>query len=99
LICEKQERWEQAVKALQRMAQLRPEAEDWKGIFLRVKQAVEAAGGTLNVQKAPPTEEEAQPPSTSDDAAEEGAPSPPATTVTPEPSGPAAETAPAPPEG
>jgi len=99
LICEKQERWEQSVKALQRMAQLRPEAEDWKGIFLRVKQAVEAAGGTLNVQKAPSTEEGAKPPTTSDGAAEEGAPSPAATSATPEPSEPAADTAPAQPEG
>jgi tetratricopeptide (TPR) repeat protein len=57
LICEKQRRWEQSVKALQRMAQLRPEAQDWKGIFLRVKQAVEAEGGTLNVVKEAPAEE------------------------------------------
>jgi tetratricopeptide (TPR) repeat protein len=54
LICEKQHRWEQSVKALQRMAQLRPEAQDWKGIFFRVKQAVEAEGGTLNVVKQAP---------------------------------------------
>jgi tetratricopeptide (TPR) repeat protein len=55
LICEKQERWEQSVKALQRMVQLRPDSPDARGIFLRVKQAVEAAGGTLSVvKKAPP---------------------------------------------
>jgi tetratricopeptide (TPR) repeat protein len=56
LICEKQQRWEQSVKALQRMAQLRPEAQDWKGIFLRIKQAVEAEGGTLSVQQPPPAD-------------------------------------------
>jgi tetratricopeptide (TPR) repeat protein len=59
LICEKQERWDQSVKALQRMAQLRPAADDWKGILIRVKQAVEATGGTLSVTKAPPAEEAA----------------------------------------
>jgi tetratricopeptide (TPR) repeat protein len=61
LICEKQERWEQSVSALQRMAQLRPDAEDWKGIFLRVKQAVEAAGGTLNVVRQPAAGSEGAP--------------------------------------
>ena len=57
LICEKQQRWEQSVKALQRMAQLRPEAQDWKGIFIRVKEAVEAEGGTLSVLREPPAQE------------------------------------------
>ncbi len=92
LICEKQERWEQSVKALQRMAQLRPEAEDWKGIFLRVKQAVEAAGGTLSVQQAPPVEEGAAASPAGDDAAKEGSPSPPSNPATPK----ASETAPVP---
>lgn len=74
LICEKQERWEQSVSALQRMAQLRPDAEDWKGIFLRVKQAVEAAGGTLNVVRQPAAGSESAPA-----AAPDGEPVPPAT--------------------
>jgi tetratricopeptide (TPR) repeat protein len=72
LICEKQERWEQSVSALQRMAQLRPDAEDWKGIFLRVKQAVEAAGGSLNVVKQPAAGSEGAPA-----AAPDGEPIPP----------------------
>ncbi|MBL9164396.1 MAG: tetratricopeptide repeat protein [Planctomycetaceae bacterium] len=93
LICEKQQRWEQAVMALQRMAQLRPEAQDWKGIFLRVRQAVEAAGGTINVQKQPAAGEDAEPePPTGPDAASTASPS--ATEAAP-PSAAATETPPA----
>lgn len=54
LICEKQERWEQAVMAIQRMAQLQPQARDWPEILTRIKKSVEAAGGSLSVVREKP---------------------------------------------
>jgi len=44
LICERQQRWEEAVAALKQMARLRPEAEEWKGIGARIRQTILAQG-------------------------------------------------------
>jgi len=43
LICERQQRWQQAVDALKEMNQIRPEDPAAQGIFQRIQQAVGAA--------------------------------------------------------
>jgi len=46
LICEKQERWQQAVDALKEMNKLRPEDPATQGIFRRIQQALATAGAS-----------------------------------------------------
>lgn len=41
LIFEKQSRWEEAYAVLKKMSDLRPKADDWKGIYLRIRQTRE----------------------------------------------------------
>jgi len=43
LICEKQQRWEDAAVAIKKMAEMQPQAEDWKGVALRMRATIEAA--------------------------------------------------------
>jgi tetratricopeptide (TPR) repeat protein len=40
LICERQQRWEEAVAALKEMQRLRPEADEWKGIGIRIRETI-----------------------------------------------------------
>ncbi len=54
LICEKQERWEEAARAIKQMSVMQPDAEDWKGILLRMKQTLEAQGAAKANPDAPP---------------------------------------------
>lgn len=42
LICERQERWIDAARAIERMKELQPEGEDWKGVLLRIRETMEA---------------------------------------------------------
>jgi tetratricopeptide (TPR) repeat protein len=42
LICEKQQRWDDAGRAVLRMKELQPEAEDWKGLLLRMRDTLRA---------------------------------------------------------
>ncbi|HMO84548.1 MAG TPA: tetratricopeptide repeat protein, partial [Lacipirellulaceae bacterium] len=50
LICERQQRWEDAARAIQQMKELQPEAQDWRAVLLRMRdtivaqQAAESAG-------------------------------------------------------
>jgi Flp pilus assembly protein TadD len=46
LLCEKQRRWEEAARAIKRMSELEPEAEDWKGILLRMRQTLQEERAT-----------------------------------------------------
>jgi tetratricopeptide (TPR) repeat protein len=62
LLSEKQERWEEAARAIKRMSELEPEAEDWKGILLRMRQTLEqrereaAAADTPHSESESPAE-------------------------------------------
>jgi tetratricopeptide (TPR) repeat protein len=74
LLCERLEKWEEGIQALQRMSQLRPEAEDWKGLrhrFLETIRKQEAdAADVPAAQPSPAVEEAARPeqvPSTTTD--------------------------------
>jgi tetratricopeptide (TPR) repeat protein len=42
LICEKQQRWEDAAGAVIQMAKLRPQAEEWQGLRLRLREEIRA---------------------------------------------------------
>jgi tetratricopeptide (TPR) repeat protein len=42
LICEKQQRWEDAVRAVKRMSELQPEGEDWKALLRQMQETVRA---------------------------------------------------------
>lgn len=41
LIAEKQERWEDAARAIKKMSEMQPKAEDWKGILMRIKSTLQ----------------------------------------------------------
>ena len=42
LVYEAQQRWQEAGEAILHMKELRPEAEDWKGLVFRIRQQMEA---------------------------------------------------------
>jgi len=41
LICEKQQRWVDAARAIEKMKELQPESEDWKGVLMRIRQSMD----------------------------------------------------------
>jgi hypothetical protein len=74
LLCERLEEWEEGIQALQRMSQLRPEADEWKGLRYRFQETMrkQEAGAAEKPpgQPSPAVEEAAQPeqaPSTTTD--------------------------------
>jgi tetratricopeptide (TPR) repeat protein len=41
LICEKQQRWVDAARAIEKMKELQPDAEDWRGVLRRIRQSTQ----------------------------------------------------------
>jgi tetratricopeptide (TPR) repeat protein len=56
LLCERLEQWEEGVQALQHMAKLRPEADDWKGLRFRFIETIrkQEAGAPETPSEQPP---------------------------------------------
>lgn len=71
LISEKQQRWEDAARAIRAMAKLQPNADDWKSVLIRMRDTVKAQEAE-EAAKAPHSE------SLSPKQAEESATAPPA---------------------
>jgi tetratricopeptide (TPR) repeat protein len=42
LVCEKQERWEDAARAIKTMSQLQPDGQDWRAVLLRMRDTIKA---------------------------------------------------------
>jgi tetratricopeptide (TPR) repeat protein len=66
LICEKQQRWVDAARAIEKMKELQPEAEDWKGVLMRIResmkrQRVEEAADAPHSESLSPEEATAPP--------------------------------------
>ncbi len=57
LICEKQERWEDAARAIKAMSELQPDAQDWRAVLLHMRDTIKAQEAA-NAADAPPTEQE-----------------------------------------
>jgi tetratricopeptide (TPR) repeat protein len=66
LICERLERWEEGVQALQRMAKLRPDAEEWKGLRYRFLDTIRKQ----NAGEAEQPDDESSPPIVEEKASE-----------------------------
>ena len=58
LVSERLQQWEEGVQALQRMAQLRPDAEEWKGLRQRFLETIRQRGADPEA-KSPPDDEPA----------------------------------------
>jgi tetratricopeptide (TPR) repeat protein len=56
LICEKQERWEEAAEAIKRMAKLQPQAQDWRAVLRRMRDTVVAQQAEEQAAAAPHSE-------------------------------------------
>jgi predicted Zn-dependent protease len=41
LICEKQQRWVDAARAIEKMKELQPEAEDWQSVLMRIRDSMQ----------------------------------------------------------
>jgi tetratricopeptide (TPR) repeat protein len=58
LLAEKQERWEEAARAIKRMSEMQPDAEDWKGILLRMRQTLQQQQREAEAAETPHSESE-----------------------------------------
>jgi hypothetical protein len=55
LVCEKQERWEDAARAIKTMSQLQPDGQDWRAVLLRMRDTIKAQEAEKGAA-APPSE-------------------------------------------
>jgi tetratricopeptide (TPR) repeat protein len=65
LICEKQERWEDAARAIKRMSELQPDAQDWVAVLRRMRDTIkaqEAAAAAEGGAEEAPRGDESSPP-------------------------------------